>query len=275
MDEMAVAPTTLTKKLIWLCSQHELTQRDLAEIAGVSQGTVSNYLAGSTPSAAILLKISTALDIPLEWLINDEKEVHDFTSAIRESLARLPDATVIDYIAGLFAADCRLLEKHIEAVGRLPFEQIAQELQTLDDSGNLPDAEELPDHIAKALRVAHALIHLPVHTVDRFRAFDRHVERANRLLASHRSLLDKLGSTKASSSMMMMYLSGRVVSMEREDGLAEADEATADALAAFPAPSEPTPADALRSQIEGTGSVDPDTARAAGLGVNRARKSKR
>jgi len=49
-------------------------QSPVAETAGIGTGTLSKYLKGAvTPGADIALRLARALEVPLEWLVDDEK----------------------------------------------------------------------------------------------------------------------------------------------------------------------------------------------------------
>ncbi len=235
MEAMATTPTKLSKKIQWLIDQNDLKQSELAEIAGVTQATVSQYLAGSVPGATVLLKIAREFGLPMEWLVDDEMDIHHVDKAVRESISRYPLETVISFVAGRFTGECDTLEKYLRRSADLPFDKVAQELQAAEDADEpiAIDDEGAPEHIRAALRAALAIYFLPRHTVHDFRVFDMRCERAASLLKEYESIFDRLSSTEAGKRAFMQWSQGQAVSMEREAAITELDESIAQAKKAL------------------------------------------
>lgn len=61
-----------------LMSEHNKTQSDIAKIAGVSQGTVSDWLSGKKyPRMDKIQKIVDHFQLPITALVNDGKETNN------------------------------------------------------------------------------------------------------------------------------------------------------------------------------------------------------
>lgn len=63
------------KNLFTALKARGMTQAQLAEVSGVLQGNISNYLTGRRePKAAQLHQISQALGVTMEWLLAGDSE---------------------------------------------------------------------------------------------------------------------------------------------------------------------------------------------------------
>lgn len=62
---------TFNERLALLLQQKNMTQKDLAAKAGVTEAAVSHYLKGDrTPRASVLTRISEALDTTTDYLMS-------------------------------------------------------------------------------------------------------------------------------------------------------------------------------------------------------------
>ena len=73
--------STLADRLKALMGERSLTQKKVAEAAGVSRAAVAKWLQGTSPGAGELFKIARAFDKPMEW----------FFAAIPETQANAED----------------------------------------------------------------------------------------------------------------------------------------------------------------------------------------
>ncbi|WP_130734746.1 helix-turn-helix domain-containing protein [Flavobacterium sp. J27] len=62
-------------KISKLREQRKLSQELLAELIGVSQVTVGNWEQGKSIKHKYLKKISTVFDIPVDFLLDDDKKI--------------------------------------------------------------------------------------------------------------------------------------------------------------------------------------------------------
>lgn len=51
--------------------EREFTQKQLADLSGISQASVSKYVRGGYPGAVELYKLSKILGVTMEWLMGD------------------------------------------------------------------------------------------------------------------------------------------------------------------------------------------------------------
>jgi len=63
---------TFKRRLILLMAEKGLSQNAVAEFAGVSQGTVSRWLSGSTPELENVTSLASKTEVPLSWLAYGE-----------------------------------------------------------------------------------------------------------------------------------------------------------------------------------------------------------
>lgn len=59
---------TLAERLIWARNRRNLSQAQLAQVAGVSQGTIANLENGVSLTARKIVAIAAALDVSSAWL---------------------------------------------------------------------------------------------------------------------------------------------------------------------------------------------------------------
>jgi transcriptional regulator with XRE-family HTH domain len=62
-------------KIARLREQRKLSQEQLADLVGVSQVTVGNWEQGKSIKHDHLKKISTVFDIPVDFLLDDDKKI--------------------------------------------------------------------------------------------------------------------------------------------------------------------------------------------------------
>ena len=79
-----MSDSPLTKRIRELMQHKGLTQKDLADLVGISQPAISLYLQGRIPPADVLFRIAQLGNISMEWLLTgkDEERV---LSEVREN----------------------------------------------------------------------------------------------------------------------------------------------------------------------------------------------
>lgn len=72
------------ERIVALMNQKGLTQKQLAQIAGVTESALSRYINNERkPKAEVLANIATALNTTSEYLINGKTENVDFAEIYR------------------------------------------------------------------------------------------------------------------------------------------------------------------------------------------------
>lgn len=82
---------SIGEKLTELLKAQRMTQKQLAELIGVTEATVSRYMTGDrTPKSGILANIATALHTTSDYLLGTEPEgdVENDLPVIRRLIAR-------------------------------------------------------------------------------------------------------------------------------------------------------------------------------------------
>jgi transcriptional regulator with XRE-family HTH domain len=71
-----IAVMKAAEKIAWLCRERGLTQKRVGELATLPENRISKWLDGQgEPTARQALRLSRVLEIPLDWLIDDEQDV--------------------------------------------------------------------------------------------------------------------------------------------------------------------------------------------------------
>jgi transcriptional regulator with XRE-family HTH domain len=71
-----IGPMSAVEKIAWLCDREGTTQARVEEIAHLSAGRISKWLAGQgEPTARQALKIARHFGVPVEWLADDAQDV--------------------------------------------------------------------------------------------------------------------------------------------------------------------------------------------------------
>lgn len=68
---------TLAERLAWARNEKQLSQQQLADLAGVSQSTIGNLEAGIRSSARKITSIASALGVSAAWLADGQGEASD------------------------------------------------------------------------------------------------------------------------------------------------------------------------------------------------------
>lgn len=63
---------TLAERLVWARERKEWTQQELADKAGVSQGTIGNLESGARLTARKIASIARALEVDPNWLADNK-----------------------------------------------------------------------------------------------------------------------------------------------------------------------------------------------------------
>lgn len=64
----------ITNRIIELLSEHKMTQKELAQVAGLTESAISHYVKGDrVPRGANLIKIARALGTTTDYLLNQEE----------------------------------------------------------------------------------------------------------------------------------------------------------------------------------------------------------
>ena len=80
---------TCRERLAYLLNKTRLTQKELAEKAGIRESSLSNYMQGrSNPNMEIICKLSEALDVSTDWLLGYGKN--------EQGLEKSWDATMLE-----------------------------------------------------------------------------------------------------------------------------------------------------------------------------------
>lgn len=61
------------QRLEILLEQHHLSKAEMARLCGLPSRTLENYFKGHKPGVEVLLSISRGLNVPVDWLLGDEK----------------------------------------------------------------------------------------------------------------------------------------------------------------------------------------------------------
>lgn len=66
---------SITNRIVELLSEHDMTQKELANAAGLTESAVSHYVKGDrVPRGANLIKIARALGTTTDYLLNQEDD---------------------------------------------------------------------------------------------------------------------------------------------------------------------------------------------------------
>ena len=82
---------SITNRIIELLSEHDMTQKELAKAAGLTESAVSHYVKGDrVPRGANLIKIARALGTTTDYLLNqdDNKSLGSDMKIVKTLIAR-------------------------------------------------------------------------------------------------------------------------------------------------------------------------------------------
>lgn len=82
---------SITNRIIELLSEHGMTQKELANAAGLTESAVSHYVKGDrVPRGANLIKIARALGTTTDYLLNqdDDKSMESDMKVVKTLIAR-------------------------------------------------------------------------------------------------------------------------------------------------------------------------------------------
>ena len=140
-------------------SAAEKNQSQRARSVGLKANTISSYLAKrSMPRADIAFKIACALEVPLDWLLDDKQDWPPPTPE-KQPLSRMSDDDLMREVATRFRRDALRLIEAVESIERTDWQKLA------NDIARLPHVSKLPDELRPSLRASHAN---PVYAFLRF-----------------------------------------------------------------------------------------------------------
>ena len=62
--------STIDRRLKLLISYHEITQKELSQMTGIREQTISNYFTGQRdPKVSMIIKIAETFQVSPSWLI--------------------------------------------------------------------------------------------------------------------------------------------------------------------------------------------------------------
>jgi transcriptional regulator with XRE-family HTH domain len=71
-----IAAMKAAEKIAWLCRERGLTQKRVGELAALPENRISKWLDGQgEPTARQALRLARVLDVPMDWLVDDEADV--------------------------------------------------------------------------------------------------------------------------------------------------------------------------------------------------------
>lgn len=80
---------TWREKVRQLISERNITQKQLSQLSGITESSISRYLHGSQkPKIDIVVNIAKALHIETEFLLNDDEKSESAYNSIATAIAR-------------------------------------------------------------------------------------------------------------------------------------------------------------------------------------------
>jgi transcriptional regulator with XRE-family HTH domain len=76
----------LPQRIRILMKQKNLTQKDLADLLGISQPAISLYLKGRLPPADVLFRIADIGETTVDWLLSGDVQKSEYTVREKTSL---------------------------------------------------------------------------------------------------------------------------------------------------------------------------------------------
>ncbi|MEM8781914.1 MAG: helix-turn-helix transcriptional regulator [Planctomycetota bacterium] len=114
----------LATKITKLLGTRPLT--DLADAVGASRGSFNNYVnRGSMPRADVALRISRELDVPFDWLVDDEQNWPPSPAGGR-AITEYPLDELLDELVRRYILDHGRLLREIETLSRVPWAVITR-----------------------------------------------------------------------------------------------------------------------------------------------------
>jgi transcriptional regulator with XRE-family HTH domain len=132
---------------------------DVARNAGISPSALSKYLHRKTiPPADIALRLSRALGVPFDWLVDDAQQWPP-EPCDAPVPAALPEREIMREIARRYWIEADHMASILDQVDRVNWDDLEQRLAV---------AEELSDADRQALILVLSSTSLQAHTIDRF-----------------------------------------------------------------------------------------------------------
>jgi hypothetical protein len=105
---------------------------------GLKPNAISSYVAkASLPRADIALKMARALDVPLEWLVDDEQDWPP-PKGDRPAVELLPDDALLEELARRYRLQSLRVLKWFETLKRADWAEVARRLYTYPPGTKLP-----------------------------------------------------------------------------------------------------------------------------------------
>ncbi|QOV88435.1 helix-turn-helix domain-containing protein [Humisphaera borealis] len=112
---------------------------DAGRSVGLPDTAISNYIAsGSIPRADIALKLARALEIPLEWLVDDDQDWPPPTSSTQPGLSIVSDNDLLHELATRYRRDIVRFLETVEHAETIPWEVVAEELLQIPLEEGIP-----------------------------------------------------------------------------------------------------------------------------------------
>lgn len=92
---MKLDKQALSARIRMIMQQQGLTQNEFADLLGISQPAVSQYLQGRVPPADVLLPLARLGKTSIEWLLTGEKDMANASLAVKEAPAAYGDTHAV------------------------------------------------------------------------------------------------------------------------------------------------------------------------------------
>ena len=90
------------KRLMYMMKQKDVTQRELAEMSGVTEAAMSRYMRGERqPRAEVVANMATALGVTSDYLLGRKEDMSELAQATRlvaRNVSEIPENVRLELI---------------------------------------------------------------------------------------------------------------------------------------------------------------------------------
>lgn len=92
---MTLDKKALSTRIRTIMQNQKLTQSEFADLLGISQPAVSQYLQGRVPPADVLLPLARLGNTSIEWILTGEEDAAKASLAVKETSAAYGDTHAV------------------------------------------------------------------------------------------------------------------------------------------------------------------------------------